>query len=143
MRPALYATIFFLIFPALAFTQDVHTPQEWEKLYADASNQLRAAQDRKAALSAENATLAAQIKQLQKKLDDANSQIKSLKLQTDSFTERTYYLATYHLYWQAFLEKNPATRLRWELFLRATTPLQSPQWSWLTHLEFSWSPIPG
>ncbi|HTW93700.1 MAG TPA: hypothetical protein VMD30_02830 [Tepidisphaeraceae bacterium] len=141
MRPALFAVILCVLFPALACAQDTHSPQEWQKLYADASNQLRAAQDRKAQLSAENATLAAQVRQLQSKLQQASVQIKTLRLQVDSFDQRTYFLTTDYLYWQGFLAKNPVTRVRWRLFLNAASPVRFPQWDWMTDLQNPWSLI--
>src|SRR5580700_7934812 len=104
MRLASLVLAAVLIFPTLAVGQETHKPEEWQKLYEDASQQLRAAQDRKAQLSLENAKLADQVKDLQAKLQAANAQVKTLKLQTDSFDERTFYLTTYFLYWDSFLQ---------------------------------------
>jgi hypothetical protein len=76
--------------------------------------QLKAAQDRKNELANEYEKLKAQLEALQKQLDEANR-----LLANDS--ERTYLLRAREAAWNAFLDRDPRLRARWEIFLE--TPL--------------------
>ena len=125
-----YCLLAVVFVPSVLFAQDAPKPEEWQKLYEDASTQLRAAQDRKAQLAAENSKLADQVKDLQSKLQQANAQVKTLKLECESFDDRTFYLTTYQQFWQMFLKTQPAVRVRWEAFLRDSSPFQPDGGFW-------------
>ena len=61
MRAAMWSAALVLGLAAAAIAQDVRQPEDWKKMYEDASAQLRAAQDRKSELASDNAKLTAQV----------------------------------------------------------------------------------
>jgi hypothetical protein len=113
-----------------ANAQDSRKQEDWKKMYQDASAQLRAAQNRKADLAAENA-------ELEKKLAAAQGEIDSLQSETDSSDERSFMLRAFYSAWEAFIRQNPAIGERWRVFWNHSLPglpddkpvLYDPQWS--------------
>lgn len=93
--------------------QDQSNPDELKRLYDEAVVQLRAAQDRKNELAAENETLKARIVELEKQLNDR-------AVEAAGFAERTWYLRSHYATWQRFLERYPLLRERWRAFLESS-----------------------
>jgi hypothetical protein len=112
--------------PCLA--QEQPTPDQYKKMYADALNQLKAAQDRKNELSAaneklkkENAGLSQQIAQLQK-------QLATLQDEKAHFLDKTFFLRSYYAAWRQFLSLHPRIEARWDDYITNDVPaLPAPQ----------------
>jgi septal ring factor EnvC (AmiA/AmiB activator) len=108
--------VMLLALPGIARGQDEVKPEQWQKLYKDTLTQLKAAQNRKAELSA-------QVADLQKQLQTVNTQNDQLKRQVADFADRTFYLRTYYSAWLQFLATRPQLKVDWDLFLNAAVPL--------------------
>jgi predicted nuclease with TOPRIM domain len=96
--------------PALA--QDVPNPDELKKQYDEAVEQLKAAQDRKSELAAENEKLQARIADLERRLSERDREVAG-------FAERTWYYRAQYAAWQRFIERYPQMKQRWMSFLEA------------------------
>jgi hypothetical protein len=118
-----------LALPAAARGQEDLKPDQLQKLYKDTLAQLKAAQDRKAELSA-------RVDDLQKQLQDANTLNDQLKRQTADFADRNYFLRTFYAAWFQFISTRPALKVDWDLYLNTTAPLgagglspfEDPEW---------------
>ena len=117
MRAARWMAVLVLGFATGAMAQDSGKTQDWQKMYEDASAQLRAAQDRKSELSAENTKLTARIAELEKGLQSAQDEIVLLRNQADTFAEETYLLHSFYVGWEAFARSNPPISEQLRAFL--------------------------
>jgi predicted nuclease with TOPRIM domain len=90
--------------------QDAGNVEQLKKMYEDALQQLRVAQDRKNELAQENERLMARIGELEQKLS-------LMTAQAAEFHERTLFLRAHHVAWKRFLARDPELRARWQLFL--------------------------
>src|ERR1700677_1418471 len=79
MRASDWAAALVLGLATVTAAQETHQPDDWKKMYDDASTQLRAAQDRKAELAKQNGQLAAQVADLQKQLENARIDLDVLR----------------------------------------------------------------
>jgi septal ring factor EnvC (AmiA/AmiB activator) len=104
------------IMPAAARGQEDLKPDQLQKLYKDTLAQLKAAQDRKAELSA-------RVDDLEKQLQEANAQNDQLKRQTADFADRTYFLRTYYAAWLQFIATRPSLKVDWDIYLNTLAPL--------------------
>lgn len=98
--------------PRLANAQEQKSPEELNKLYDEAVSQLKAAQDRKNELAAENEKLSARIVELEARLA-------SRDVEAASFAERTWALRAREAAWQRFIARYPEWKVRWDAFLAA------------------------
>jgi septal ring factor EnvC (AmiA/AmiB activator) len=123
MRPAYWAAVLAFSLVSTAYAQDVRQPSDWKKMYDDASAQLRASQNRKAELAAENAGL--------------QTQLRKAQLAIDTFDERTRLLNAVYAGWESFIQRNPAIFEQWRAFWGQDIPALSddagpilfdPQW---------------
>src|SRR5277367_6472752 len=96
MRAARWMAILVLGLAGLARGQDSAKPQNWQKMYEDASAQLRAAQDRKSELAAQNAKLTAHVAELEKGLQASQDEFAVLRSQSETFAEATYLLHSFY-----------------------------------------------
>jgi len=101
-----------LMLPTSARAQEQKNPDELKKLYEEAVSQLKAAQDRKNELAAENEKLQARIVELETRLAERNAE-------AADYAERTWFLRAHLAAWQRFLDRYPDWRARWEAFLAA------------------------
>ncbi|CAN5399567.1 hypothetical protein BH09PLA1_BH09PLA1_34870 [soil metagenome] len=99
--------------PILA--QDQNNPDVLRKELAETMSQLKAAQDRKNELANEYEKLKAQVATMQKQLDDATRTVAEN-------AEQTYQIRSEMAAWNAFVDRDPRLRARWELFLEASIP---------------------
>jgi septal ring factor EnvC (AmiA/AmiB activator) len=93
-------------------------PDELKRL----SEQLKAAQDRKNELAAENEKLVAKVAELQKQLDNANA----------DFAEKTYQWRSAHAAWELFLRRYPALAGKWQAFLQSSLLTAPGDVEWMT-----------
>lgn len=116
---------------AAILAQDQNNPDVLRKELADAMSQLKAAQDRKNELANEYEKLKAQVAAMQKQLEDVQR-----ALATNA--EQTYSIRAERAAWNAFIDRDPRLRARWEIYLEtpfadlisgggvATWPLEKP-----------------
>jgi hypothetical protein len=109
MRPVLGAMVLVLSLAPMAWAQDVHQPSDYKKMYEDASAQLRASQNRKAELAADNAKLTTRVADLQTELQSAH-------LAMDLFDQRTLLMRAVYAGWESFTRRNPAIYAQWRAF---------------------------
>jgi hypothetical protein len=117
MRPAFWAAVFWASAVSAAYSQDLHKSSDWQKMYQDASNQLRAAQNRKSELAAENARLTARLAETEKKLQASQAEDAQLRFEALTFTDQTLMLRSFYADWQVFVSLTPALGGRWDAFL--------------------------
>ena len=129
-------TVLVLGFATGAMAQDSGKTQDWQKMYEDASAQLRAAQDRKSELAAENTKLTARVADLEKGLQTAQDQVVQLRNQVDTFAEETYLLHSFYVGWEAFARSNPPVSEQLQAFLDQS--LMGPQADLFTLCDRSW-----
>jgi len=73
-----------LILSPAAIAADEAKPDQWERLYHDATAQLRAAQDRRAELAAQNTRLLQNVAELHTRLELAEDELTGLRRELDS-----------------------------------------------------------
>ena len=100
-----------------ARAEDPPKPDQLKQMYDDALGQLKAAQERKNQLAAENEQLKAKVADLQKQLDAAQLQASTLQHEADSYAEKTYNLRSHYAAWQEFLRRYPQLKNRWKVFM--------------------------
>lgn len=93
-------------------------PDDLNRKYTDAVAQLKAAQDRRNELAAENEKLGARIAELEQKLKEAERR-------EAEFNERTYQLRSLFAAWKTFLSQQPVLLQKWRLFME-NGPLAAP-----------------
>jgi septal ring factor EnvC (AmiA/AmiB activator) len=84
MRSGLWAVAAVLALSSTAMSANEPKPDQWQKMYHDASIQLRAAQDRRAELSAQNTRLVVHAAELQKRLELAEEELTGLRREMDA-----------------------------------------------------------
>ena len=90
-------------------------PDQLKRMYDDAVAQLRAAQDGRNKLAKENENMTAQIRDLQKQVQDAKSEAQTME-------ERAYKIRLEYGAFQAFLKRYPHLNARWRMFTRTDLP---------------------
>ena len=95
-----------------AHAQNQPNPDEINRKYEDALNQLKAAQDRKNELANENEQLKARIAELEKQIQDAK------RVEAEQ-AERTFRLRSHYAAWNNFIKRYPHLAERWRVFLDA------------------------
>lgn len=103
----------------LARGQDNPNPEQIKKMYDDALLQLKAAQERKNQLAAENEKLKQQIDAMTKEMSAAKSELGELRKVDAAHAERTFFLRSHYMAWQTFAKIHPETADRWQLFLES------------------------
>ena len=84
--------------------------------------ELKAAQDRRAELSA-------RVAELEKQNQTQAAQLEELKRQAAGAADQMLFLSAHYAAWTQFIASNPAIKARWELFEQAVASANSPQWS--------------
>jgi len=102
-----------------ARAQDNPSPEQMKKMYDDALQQLKAAQERKNQLAAENEKLKQQIDAMNKDLAAVRTELDSLRVVDAAHAERTFFLRSHYMAWQSFAKMYPETGERWQLFLES------------------------
>lgn len=134
MRLWIKISIITLLTSGFVAAQDNASPEQLRKIYDDALTQLKAAQDRKNELAAENTQLTTQIEQLKAQLNHANMQVSILEREAAAFGERTFSLRAHFAAWQRFIDYYPQLKLRWEAYLNAD-PFKLPSALESLHLD--------
>lgn len=131
------AVVVVLILAGVCHGQEGPNPDQLKKMYDDALAQLKAAQDRKNELAAENEKLHGQIAELQKQQTVMGAQLESLQRDASTQASKTFFLRSYYAAWQRFIERYPELKVRWEAFLEADV-LSAP-WSVPMPEDAKWS----
>ena len=116
------AAVFGLGQPAAA-AQDTPNPEQLKKMYDDALVQLKAAQERKNQLAAENEKLAAEVAGLKKQVDQMQGRMEELKRTDADHAEKTFFLRSHYAAWQAFVRRYPEMMVRWKVYIEADFPV--------------------
>lgn len=109
--------------------QEPPTLDELQKMYDDALAQLKTAQDRKNELGVENEQLQTRLADAQAKLAQSTATVQSLQEQVNRFADDTFNLRSFHAAWLLFIERYPALKLQWQVFLEnqwLSVPRQTP-----------------
>ena len=123
--------------PAAALAQENPNPEQLKKAYDTALEQLKAAQERKNQLAAENEKLAATVADLQKQLTAANARMEDMKRVDAEQAEKSFILRSHYMAWRDFCKAYPEVMNRWKAFLGnqfltapddAATEILDPQW---------------
>jgi DNA-binding transcriptional MerR regulator len=93
-----------------SLAQDGANLEQVKKMYQDALNQLKEAQDRKSELASENARLSAHIADLERQLD-------TYKRDAAGEAERTFFLRSRYAAWEVFMKQYPELMERWKVWL--------------------------
>ena len=121
---------------AAAWGQDQPNPDQLRRMYDDARNQLKQAQDRKNELAVENDKLNARVVDLQKQLDAAKLKLDDAARATGDEARRSFSARSQQAAWQVFISADPKLELRWQLFLQNAGPSPrlldqlDPSWPW-------------
>jgi hypothetical protein len=107
----------------VALGDDDVKPQDLKKLYNDALNQLKAAQDRKSELATQNQRMAMRAAELEKEIRFQTAQIEDLKRQAAGWAEKTYFLRTHYAAWAQFLSVNDSIKSQWDRYIQQLSPL--------------------
>ncbi len=97
--------------PAAVLAQE--TPEQMKKAYEAAQEQLKAAQERKNQLAAENETLKANIADLQKQLASAHARMEDMKRVDADHAEQSFILRSHYVAWKSFVKTYPEVLSRW------------------------------
>lgn len=96
--------------------QDTGKGENWQKMYQDATHQLRAAQDRRAILAAQNAKLTARVAELEKEA------VTLKRDEAGSLAEQTYFLHSFYSGWMAFIRRSPWILDQWNAYFGQSMP---------------------
>lgn len=102
--------------PQPASAQDIR-PEDMKKMYDDALVQLKAAQERKNQLAAENEKLTAQVNEMKKQIEQMQQQMDDLKRADAEHDQKTFFLRAHYAAWKEFIRQYPDLYGRWKLFL--------------------------
>ena len=123
--------------PGAALAQENPNPEQLKKAYDAALEQLKAAQERKNQLAAENEKLAATVADLQKQLTAANARMEDMKRVDAEHAEKSFILRSHYMAWRDFCKTYPEVMTRWKSFLGnqfltapddAAGEILDPQW---------------
>jgi hypothetical protein len=117
MRAAWWAAVLAMALGKAAIGQEVHKPEDWKKMYQDASAQLRAAQDRKAELAAQNAKLTGRVDEMERQLLSSKNELDTLRYQSDILAKPEYFFVAFYGNWQSFIRWYPNVLSQWRGFL--------------------------
>jgi hypothetical protein len=126
MRRWICGLVIFGLCGGTCLGQEQPTPEQYKKMYTDALNQLKAAQDRKNELSAANEKLKKENAHLQQQMADLQKALAQLQDEKAHFLDRTFFLRSYHAAWRQFLKLNPGIGVQWEDFLGNSVPSIAP-----------------
>jgi cell division protein FtsB len=98
---------------------------QYKKMYEDALNQLKAAQERKNQLAAENERLSQQIEAMKKEMASNSARLEELKRIDADHAEKTFFLRMHYMAWQQFIGRNAELQAKWKSFIE-TTALGGP-----------------
>lgn len=108
-----------LCLATVASAQENASPEQLRKMYDDALGQLKAAQDRKNELAAENEKLGAKVAELTRDLKGANDRLAVLERESAEFAGRTFDLRSRQAAWARFIAYFPELKMRWETYVDA------------------------
>ena len=91
--------------------------EQWKKMYEGAIEQLKAAQERKNQLAAENEKLVQHLDALKKELAAAKIRVDELSHADAVHAEKTYFLRAHYMAWQAFVGGDAELKARWRRYL--------------------------
>jgi predicted nuclease with TOPRIM domain len=117
MRALVWAVAALALSAGVALAQDAANPEQLKKLYDDALQQLKAAQDRKNELAQQNEQLTAKLQDLQKQLDQVRGEVLELRRHDAESAEKSFFLRSHYAAWQSFVEGYPELKARWKRFL--------------------------
>ena len=135
------AVLLALVPPAGARADDKQDPEQLKKAYDDALVQLKAAQERKNQLAADNEKLAGQLSELQKQVDRMKGEMEQFKRTEADQANQTFFLRSHYAAWQNFISRYPDLQGRWKAFFQnplLTTPRALPG-----SIELEWPPGAG
>lgn len=96
--------------------QEKPNPEQMKKMYDEAVGQLKAAQERKNQLAAENEKLAQQLEAARKELAAAAARLEEIKQTDADLAERTFFLRAHYAAWQRFVRLSPEVLASWRTF---------------------------
>ena len=111
-----------------ARAQENPNPEQMRKMYDDALQRLKEAQERKNQLAHENEKLGQQVEAMKKELGTAQARLEELKRADAEHAEKTFFLRSHYMAWQQFARANPETSARWRAFIESdllVNPLES------------------
>jgi hypothetical protein len=123
------AVLLAVLPPASVRADDKQDPEQLKKAYDDALVQLKAAQERKNQLAADNEKLAGQLSDLQKQVDHMKGEMEEIKRAEAEQADRTFFLRSHYAAWQNFISRYPDLQGRWKAFFKnplLTTPRAVP-----------------
>ena len=124
-----------------ARAQENPNPEQMRKMYDDALQQLKAAQERKNQLAAENEKLGQQLEAARKDLAAAHGRLEELKRTDAEHAEKTFFLRSHYLAWQQFARAYPDTAGRWRTFLESDSLVNPREPSSLFDRDWPTGPI--
>jgi hypothetical protein len=86
-------------------------------MYEDALNQLKAAQERKNQLAADNEKLAQLLEAKKQEIAAMGLRVEELKRADADHAEKTFFLRVHYMAWQQFMGRNPEIAAKWRQFL--------------------------
>lgn len=105
-----------------AAAQENPNPEQLKKMYDDALVQLKAAQERKNQLAAENEKLAAEVAGLKKQVEQMQGRMDELKQADAEHAEKTFFLRAHYAAWQTFIRRYPELMARWKVYIQGDFP---------------------
>ena len=120
--PLLVVGLMLSLCPVVS-AQDAHKPDDWKKMYQDASAKLRVAQDRKAELATENAKLEARVSLLEAQAKATADKVTRLTAQVDELSQETLALRDFYNTWDGFIRANPTDLVQWRAYAGQDLPV--------------------
>jgi hypothetical protein len=103
--------------PAAARAQENPSPDQMKKMYDEVVVQLKAAQERKNHLAAENEKLGQQVEAMRKDAAATAARLDELRRSDAEHAEKSFFLRAHYVAWQQFVRQSPETEARWRAFL--------------------------
>jgi hypothetical protein len=137
----LVAVLLGVMPPASARADDKQDPEQLKKAYDDALVQLKAAQERKNQLAADNEKLAGQLSDLQKQVDRMKEEMDKIKRADAEQADQTFFLRSHFHAWQNFIRRYPDLQGRWKAYF--DNPLLSTPRPVPGSIDLDWPPGAG
>jgi hypothetical protein len=102
--------------PRRAAAQEQLNPEQLKKAYDDALIQLKAAQERKNQLAAENEKLTAQLAETNKQMAKLKGDVEEMRRTDAEHAEKMYFLRAHYAAWREFVRSDPALMGKWRAF---------------------------
>jgi hypothetical protein len=117
------AVVMLVLVPSEPVQAQEPSDQDLRKMYDDALVQLKAAQDRRSELAAENEKLTVERDGLAARVAELEQQLGAAREELAQVAEKNYMLRAHYAAWRQFVQARPQLKATWDAMLEASRPV--------------------